>query len=353
MSKGEWKTDIGPSLALGGLTDGTNVRDMAEAYSTFPNGGMYQGSRTVVRITQLVDGHEVTLVDNTLERDPVIKPTTAWYMNDMMQGVFDGGGTAAGLKIKGQHAAGKTGTTSENNDRWFVGYTPYYTAAVWVGYENPYKMNLSGKNPAAVLWNKVMVPLHEGLDDKNYSDPGGRRSISYCMDSGYLATPYCEMDPRGSRVATGSIFPESYPEGQNCPYHTEESLVTVCMDSPILKEDGGSTGLYHQAGEFCPQESRKEICLPNFGREQIGSAVAGDADWDFAVTSEAGPCTLHTSTWFPELPGFEDPVIPNFPLPGGTATDPVDPPTNFPDPDPSDRPGGLLDPLPPSDSMAG
>ena len=362
MVKGQWKTDIGPSLALGGLTDGTNVRDMAEAYSTFPNNGIYKGSLTVSRITQLVDGHEVVLVDNTAGNDQVIKETTAWYMNDMLQHVFDSGGTAYGLGIRGQHAAGKTGTTSDNNDRWFVGYTPYYTAAVWVGYENPYKMNISGKNPAAVLWNKVMVPLHEGLEDRNYSDPGGRRSISYCMDSGYLATPYCELDPRGSRVATGSIFPESYPEGQTCPYHTEESAVTVCLDSPVLKEDGSSTGLYHLAGEFCPEESRKEVCLPNFNREQIGSAVAGDSGWDFAY-ADLGSCTAHTDAQ-PDNP-FDDPGnsffpgIPNIPgIPGGTATDPVDPPglTDPTDPGtvtPSDGPDVPLNPLPPSDSMAG
>ena len=309
MIRGKWTSDITTSLAMGGLTDGTNVRDMAEAYSVFPNNGIYQGSRTVLKITQLVDGQEVTLVDNILEREQVIKPTTAWYMNDMLQGVFTGGGTAYGLGIKGQHAAGKTGTTSDNNDRWFAGYTPYYTAVVWVGYETPYKMSLKGKNPAAVLWNQVMVPLHEGLEDKNYADPGGRRSITYCMDSGLLATKWCSMDPRGSRAASGSIFPESFPEGQECPYHTAETVITICTECPVLKEDGSETGLYYQAGEFCPEESRKEICLPNFGREQIGSAVAGDAQWDYPSASAYGQCTLHT-----EAPLPVDPFDPNNPF---------------------------------------
>lgn len=342
MIRGKWTSDITTSLAMGGLTDGTNVRDMAEAYSVFPNNGVYKGSRTVLKITQLVDGQEVLLVDNTLEEEEAIKPTTAWYMNDMMQHVFDGGGTAYGLDIKGQHAAGKTGTTSDNNDRWFVGYTPYYTAAVWVGYETPYKMSLKGKNPAAVLWNKVMVPLHEGLEDKNYADPGGRRSISYCMDSGFLATEYCAMDPRGSRAATGSIFPESFPEGQDCPYHTAESVMTICVDCPVLKEDGSETGLYYQAGEYCPEESKREICLPNFNREQVGSAVAGDAQWDYASASEYGQCTVHTeyqppvtdpldpfnpfNPFEPNDPENPDnPLIPSYPSnPGGT-TEPTNP----------------------------
>ena len=370
MIRGEWTSDITTSLAMGGLTDGTNVRDMAEAYSVFPNGGVYQGSRTVLKITQLVDGQEVTLVDNTLEREQVIKPTTAWYMNDMLQGVFTGGGTAYGLGIKGQHAAGKTGTTSDNYDRWFVGYTPYYTAAVWVGYETPYKMSLKGKNPAAVLWNQVMVPLHEGLEDRNYADPGGRRSITYCMDSGLLATKWCSMDPRGSRAASGSIFPESFPEGQECPYHTAETVITICTACPVLKEDGSATGLYYQAGEFCPEESKKEICLPNFGREQIGSAVAGDAQWDYSYASAYGLCTLHT-----EAPLPVDPVDPNnpfFPLDPNNPFLPIDPgvvdPNNPGGNTGANNPGGTtdptnpggttvpdvpIDPLPPIDSMAG
>ena len=358
MVKGQWKTDITESLALGGLTDGTNVRDMAEAYATFPNGGVYKGSRTVTRITQLVDGQEVVLVDNTLEEEQVIKPTTAWYMNDMMQGVFTGAGTANGLGIKGQHAAGKTGTTSDNNDRWFVGYTPYYTAAVWVGYERPYKMSLAGKNPAAVLWNKVMVPLHEGVEDKNYSDPGGRRSITYCQDSGYLATQWCAMDPRGSRAASGSIFPESFPEGRDCPYHTAETVITVCLDCPVLKEDGTETGLYYQAGEFCPEERKKEICLPDFKREQLGSAAAGDAQWDYASASGYGTCTLHTEAPVEDPIGPFDPMnpidpssplIPSFPIPGGVA-EPDDPGTVPGQPGGPDTPTDLL---PPSANMAG
>ncbi len=369
MIKGEWKTDITTSLAMGGLTYGTNVRDMAEAYSVFPNNGIYQGSRTVVKITQLVDGQEVTLVDNTLERDEVIKPTTAWYMNDMMQHVFDGAGTAYGLGIKGQHAAGKTGTTSDNKDRWFVGYTPYYTAAVWTGYEQGQKMDLKGKNPATVLWNKVMVPLHEGLEDKTYSDPGGRRSITYCMDSGMPAGSYCSMDPRGSRAASGSIFPESYPEGQSCTFHTAATVITICTECPVLKEDGTETGLYHQAGEFCPEESKKEICLPNFNREQIGSAVAGDAQWDYFSASSYGLCTLHTEAPVVDPNDPNNPYDPNNPFlpidpgvidpnnPGGT-TDPSNPGGTT---DPS-NPGGTTqpttpdlptEPLPPIDSMAG
>ena len=176
------------------------------------------------------------------------------------------------------------------------------------------------------------------------------------------------MDPRGSRIASGSIFPESYPEGQSCPYHTAETVVTVCTDCPVLNEDGTETGLYYLAGEFCPEESKKEICLPNYGREQIGSAVAGDGQWDYAAATAVGTCTLHTSEYVP-------PVDPNNPFDPFNPFDPnnpgvVDPnnPGGITDPDNPggtsnpNNPGGTtqpttpdvpIDPLPPIDSMAG
>ena len=351
MIKGEWKTDITTSLAMGGLTYGTNVRDMAEAYSVFPNNGIYQGSRTVVKITQLVDGQEVTLVDNTLERKEVIKPTTAWYMNDMMQHVFDGAGTAYGLGIKGQHAAGKTGTTSDNKDRWFVGYTPYYTAAVWTGYERGTTITGAPFNVSLDLWEKVMVPLHENLPDKDYADPGGRRAITYCMDSGMLATPYCAMDPRGSRAASGSIFPEDFPTDMNCTFHTAESVVKVCTDSPVLKDDGTPTSYYHLAGEFCPEESVKEVCYPDYEREKLGGAVAKDEAWRYERASAVEVCDVHTEEPVTE-PDPEDPNNPGVTDPNnpGTVVDPQDPNAPYLPFDPN-KPLKPIDPVEPLDPI--
>ena len=366
MIYGSWKTDIDVApMAMGGLTNGVNARDMAEAFSTFPNGGMYTASRTFTKVTQLVDGQEVVLLENSTQSEPAIKATTAYYMNTMLQGVFAEGGTGARQGgIKGQHAAGKTGTTSDNFDRWFVGYTPYYTAAVWTGYERNMKIK-ADNNPALALWKLVMTQLHEGLPNKDYSRPAEMRTIVYCQDSGLPASTWCELDPRGSRVAKGSVFPEDYPEGLTCTAHKEELAVTVCLDCPVLKEDGSPTGLYYQAGPYCPEERKQQICYPDYEREQIGKAIADDSVWRYETASAHGLCTLHT-----EPPVVDpDPLDPNNPGdPGGSFnpadpwgiwTDPNDPggsttdPGTSVDPPVSNQPDPPTDPIPPLDNMVG
>ena len=226
-----------------------------------------------------------------------------------------------------------------------------------------------------------MTRLHEGLPDKNYEDPGGRRTITYCLDSGLPATEYCSMDPRGGRTASGSIFPEDYPEGQICTFHTAESVITVCVDSPVLKEDGSATGLYHLAGEFCPEESKRQFCPPNFEREQVATAVADDDIWRYANVSSCGPCTVHTEAPVtdPDPNDPNNPVDPNAPYYPYDPTDPSEPnnpsnPTDPSNPTSPDEPweevnpwnpnpgGGSVfpnvptlpsDPLRPSDGMAG
>ena len=151
--------DVSP-MSMGGLTYGVSTREMANAYAVFPCNGVYTRARTYTKVTQLVDGREVTILDNTHEQEPVIKDTTAYYINSMLQGVLSSGGTASGHGLSGMHCAGKTGTTNDAYDRWFVGYTPYYTAAVWTGY--PRNERLSGTtNRALELWEKVMEPVHE------------------------------------------------------------------------------------------------------------------------------------------------------------------------------------------------
>lgn len=332
---GKTFSDIGVSpLAMGGLTDGVTTRDMAEAYATFPNGGTYTYSRTFTKVTHMVDGEEVLLLDNPTVQETALKDTTAYYMNDLLQGVFTSGGTAAGKGLSGMHCAGKTGTTNDVYDLWFVGYTPYYTAAVWMGY--PQNATMPNTTTHVNLWRMVMQPIHEGLADKDFPDAtsSSLRSVTYCQDSGLLATDYCKMDPRGSRAAQGSVFAEDYPESNVCNVHTEASVVTVCLDDPILDANGNETGLYHEAGPYCPEERLQQVCYPDYNRESVAGTVAGDEKYRYSTVMEAGLCTVHTE---PEVVE-PDPNDPNMTL------DPNDP--NYVDPN---NPLIPIDPVIPGD----
>lgn len=297
--------DISP-LAMGGLTEGLTTREMAQAYAAFPNGGVYTHARTYTKVTQMVDGQEVVLLENKPQTEQAIKETTAYYMNSMLQNVITSG-TASGHGLKGMHAAGKTGSTNSNYDRWFVGYTPYYTAAVWTGYAQYNERMRTSGNPALNLWQKVMQQVHSGLADKSFDTPSGLVSVNYCLDSGLLATEYCQMDPRGSRVASDKIFQEDVPNGKYCTAHTADSVVKVCTDSPILNSEGEPTGLYHLAGPNCPESSVKQVCLPNYEREHIGGISAGDEKYRLSAVESYGTCTVHTSP-APVTPDPEEPV---------------------------------------------
>ena len=343
-------TDIAVSpLATGGLTDGTNTLDMAAAFAVFPNNGIYRNPRSYTRV-ETVDG-EVLLEKDSIQ-EIAIKESTAYYMNSMLSSVVTtGGGTAANFD-SGMAIAGKTGTTDKKHDRWFVGYTPYYTAAVWVGYANtPERVNVSG-NPALNMWKLVMSDLHSGLADQQFTKPEGLKSVEVCKDSGLLVTDFCRQDIRGetdSRVISDTVFAEDAPT-EYCNVHTESSVVTICLDDPILDENEQPTGMYHLAGEFCPEESKKQVSLLGYDRQDVGGAVANDSKYLQAAVDTTLTCTVHTAATpdDPEaIPGYDPmdpstwPIGPGF-WPWGSGSEDDDPSGGQ---EPSVGPG---DPQPPS-----
>ena len=352
--------DVAP-LSMGGLTDGVSSRDMAEAYATFPNNGIYTYSRTY---TKVLDSNDQVILENEIVQEPVLKDTTAYYINSMLGNVTESGGTAAGYGISGMVDAGKTGTTSENYDRWFVGYTPYYTAAVWTGYSQNEKMTTKG-NPALRLWNKVMEQVHEGLENRNFPEPNGLARVKFCLDSGLLPTEYCSMDPRAERVGSERVFEADAPTGI-CTIHTADGVVKICLDCPILKEDESESGMYYLAGPNCPEDRVKEVCLPDFDREHIGTAVANDEYFRLEVVESYGTCTFHGENGEEEPQEPFDPFDPFNPFPpveegkeptqDGDSGDNNDqeqgqeqPPVQTQEPEPADQDETLLDyiPLPP------
>ncbi|MBR2883254.1 MAG: PBP1A family penicillin-binding protein [Clostridia bacterium] len=200
-------------ITLGGLTDGVSVLEMCAAYCTFPNGGKYIKPSLY---TKVVDSDGKVILEHKAKEQIAMSESTAESVISMLTDAVNGGtGTAA--RLSGMRVAGKTGTTSSNNDRWFVGFTPYYVGAVWFGYDEPATLRGFSPNPAAVAWRKVMAPIHEGLENKKFlaDEEKGTYSVMLCAESKMRATPSC-------RKLTSKRYKKSEIPTKLCTSHPYE-----------------------------------------------------------------------------------------------------------------------------------
>ncbi|MBQ8850382.1 MAG: transglycosylase domain-containing protein [Clostridia bacterium] len=228
-ANGSFITDMDvAALALGQLNYGVTVREITAAYSIFVNSGIYSAPRSYYKVT---DSYGSILLENKYNGNAVISEENATVMSMMLENVVDDG-TAKAITLKEQIAcAGKTGTTQNNYDRWFIGYTPYFIGGVWFGYEYP--KSLSGSNLCLAIWDDIMTEIHERKayisEEKffNYSD--NVVEVEYCVDSGKLMTEACKRDPRGSRAERGYFALGNAPVGY-CDCH-----IPVAYDN----EEGG------------------------------------------------------------------------------------------------------------------
>ena len=223
--------DLGP-LSLGALTIGLTVREMTDAFGTFPNNGVFREGRT---FTKVYNSDGVLVLDNEQQSHQAFSQKTADYVNYCLYYAANNGtGTEAVLDDYSIEVAGKTGTTGDNYDRWFCGYTHYYTAAVWTGYDQPEEISIADwyiNNPSAVLWNKVMEPIHEGLPGAWVCDTSGMSWASLCIESGEAAGSACHSDIRtvlggASRVQYAQAYAEDFAFG-GCDKHV---MVEYCVD---------------------------------------------------------------------------------------------------------------------------
>lgn len=159
-------SDYVPAASLGGLTYGVCTLEMAGAYCTLANEGIYRNPTCIVKITT-ADGREI--VGKEREEKRIYKTNAVRMMTDILQGVMTNG-TGVKLQLKNSVSAGKTGTTNDIKDGWFVGYTPYYTTAVWVGYDMPKALdNLAGNTYPGYIWQTFMDALHEDLPERDFT----------------------------------------------------------------------------------------------------------------------------------------------------------------------------------------
>ena len=213
------------NMALGGFEKGVTTEEMAAAYAAFVNEGVYTKPRTFVRVE---DANGNVILENEAQSSVAMKNTTAAIINHLLQeAALNGTGYEA--QFSGMHIAGKTGSTNSNKDRYFVGYTPYYSCAVWAGYEHNQRIVASG-NPCSAIFRKVMSAIHQELPDKDFFSCAGLTSVAVCADSGMLASENCALDVRGSRVYTALVAADNAPTSV-CTMHTAPSYTVNMADS--------------------------------------------------------------------------------------------------------------------------
>ena len=209
------KDKVPAALALGQQTYGVTLREITSAYSAFANGGTYSKPRSYIMV--MTSSGDV-LLNNTEEHERVISEENAAIMTKLLETVVNNGSVSYNITLRNQiEVAGKTGTTQDTCDRWFIGYTPYYVCGVWYGHEYPETLPSSTNSICSKTWNAVMGEIHseyiESGNAKKFEVPENVIESSYCVDSGKLMTGACLCDPRGSREEIGWFIDGTQPKG--------------------------------------------------------------------------------------------------------------------------------------------
>lgn len=210
------KQDEVISLAIGGMTHGASPLEMAAAYGTIANDGVYI---TPTFYTKVVDASGNTVLTPNQEQTRVFSEQTAYLTKSITQEPVKAGGTATYCAIPGMDVAAKTGTTDNSYDRWLCGFTPYYSAATWFGFDQNEEVRGFGQNPAGQIWDAVMTDIHKTLEKATFQKPSGIVEQTVCKTTGCLATTGCTDTYK--EIFASNNLPEK------CPGHGSQRLCTV------------------------------------------------------------------------------------------------------------------------------
>lgn len=282
-------SDIGPaSLALGQQNYGVTVRELTGAYSMFANKGICSKTRSYLKVT---DAAGNIILANDYSGTRAISEETASIMTLMLENVVSNGTAKAVTLDKYVETAAKTGTTQDNCDKWFIGYTPYYLGGVWCGHEYPASLDGISGNPCLKVWDEVMTILHEkyvkGQDEPAKFDISKNIvKMKVCADSGKLLTSSCRIDPRGDRGVYCWFVAGKEPT-QYCDCH-------VSVDYDIV---GGGV-----AGPYCPAENIKKVGMIQVERSFPVQVYVTDAQYVFRkLTGGAEPSILWNEPFFANM----------------------------------------------------
>ena len=259
------ENDSNLAMVLGGMHTGVSPLEMAGAYAMVANDGVYI---TPTFYTKLEDSNGVVILEPEQEETRVMSEGNAYILKSILtETVVGAGGTARSCSISRMSVGAKTGTTNNKYDRWLCGFTPYYTAATWFGYDYNESVNMSG-NPAATIWAAVMRDIHKDLESKSFERPSNIVSAKICMDSGCVATEEC------TRTYTEVFVKGTVPD--ECEGHKK---LTICKTSGKI------------ANEFCTDtEEKTYLTKPEKEREAGNKWKTSEGD-KYDIPTET--CDVH------------------------------------------------------------
>ncbi len=217
------------ALALGGEDKGITPLEMAGAYACIANDGVYI-EPTFYK--DVVDSNGKTVIKSKQKKKKVFSKEVAYILKDLLKQPVEGAsGTAKVCKISGMDVAAKTGTTSENYDKWLCGFTPYYTAVTWYGYDQNESISYGGRSPAAQLWSAVMRKVHSNLEGASFSKPSGVKEAEVCSKNGKLANSKCS--PTHTEYYLGGTLPDKCVECTGASYTNKNTT----NNEPVSNND--------------------------------------------------------------------------------------------------------------------
>jgi len=234
-------SDLKPVASLAMGTEVVRPIELVSAYTVFPNGGIKVPYKL---ISKIIDRYGNAIEDNTtVQKEEVLSAQTAYIMVNMMQSVMERGGTGQGARWRGftRPAGGKTGTSDNFCDNWFVGYTPQVTSGVWVGFDEKLSIgkNQTGSTNALPIWVKMMIAAHDTLPIADFDVPDGIEFVDICLESGKLATECC------NNIQNEVFRSENVPQ-ELCPLHPCSGLrLSPASKSDKYNDSGDTTDVYH------------------------------------------------------------------------------------------------------------
>lgn len=281
-ANGSTETDINQALSLGGITDGVTNVELTAAYAAIANHGYYN---TPILYTSVEDSHGNVLLQNNSAPKQVMKETTAWLLTDAMEDVVSKGTGVEAQLSSDMAVAGKTGTTSNNYDFWFCGYTPYYTASIWTGYD--YNTSFENEDDYhKLIWAKIMDQIIDTQQQeiRDFDTCDGIQTATICAKSGKLpVSGVCSQDPE-KNMERIEYFEAGTEPTESCDTHI---VVTLCSKSNRVSR------------RFCPEDLLYQRVFRL--RPDGSSGVTDDTPYCLNFDIDTYKCNIHTRQWYEEI----------------------------------------------------